>query len=145
MGEGPFPGQSVLLPNSALQKYLITQLVRMPGICFLNINLLFKEWPQYRQNYKMQLWGWMWSIGGFCGHCRELSKPHFSFYLSCCVLHVCMELKQDVLIICPEKLSSQPCKSAPRNHYDFDEISLTSDKHLKRGLYIRTECFDFFF
>lgn len=52
---------------------------------------------------------------------------------------------QNILIICPEELSSQPCKSAPRNHNDFDEISLTFYIHLRRGLFIRTECFDIFF
>lgn len=56
-----------------------------------------------------------------------------------------MELKLNTLIIHPEKLVGQPCRSSPGNHNDFDEISLTFHKHFKRGLFIRTECFNFFF
>lgn len=42
MGEGPFPGEPDLLPNSGLCKYLIAQLVKMSGTS-LNVNLLFKK------------------------------------------------------------------------------------------------------
>lgn len=55
MGEGPFPGEPDLLPNSGLCKYLIAQLVKMSGTS-LNVNLLFekKQLPKPRQNLSFQ-------------------------------------------------------------------------------------------